>query len=530
MRRRKTLIKILLWTIGILAIFIVAGNIILKSVVEKKIRISLQQFQPYVQAGFSKAHVNLFAGAVQLDSLYVMYDPELRQQHVHTLNFSLASISGIHFFKLVTSKDFAAGALQLKNANITIDRYLLNKKDSLPTDMLKHIDIPFHKIFLSSIELNDVTVFQKHNNKTTKICDGDISLKDVQLPRIDTSFSKDSIHFKNLNCDLNKVHYQYAKYYAVQFRKFHISSSDSIVQIDSLKIVPLVNKYELGEKLGVQADHINASVNTIKVSGLDLHQFMQKKFIAQQITITKPVVYIFRDRRLARSKKNQPMPLEYLKQVPFDLNVQQFNLNDATVTSEEMPKDGNKTGYIKLEHVYIAMKPLLNHAGKTISSITSNVKASIMNAGTIHATINLSLLNGNSYIKGAIDELHLPAMNPSAENLGKFHIESGVLNKLNFEFTATDKKATGQIVGVYHDLVIDRLKLTKGELKKAKLPSFFLHKIIIPKNKDASLDVKHRTGKIDYDRDPTRFVTFYYLKALLDGIRDSFALGFVLPK
>ena len=94
---------------------------------------------------------------------------------------------------------------------------------------------------------------------------------------------------------------------------------------------------------------------------------------------------------------------------------------------------------------------------------------------------------------------------------------------------ASNTKETGQIVGVYHDLVIDRLKETKHGLKKAWLPGFALHHIIIPKNKDASLDVKKRTGKIEYDRDPTRIITFYYLKALLDGIRDSFALGFVLP-
>lgn len=67
-------------------------------------------------------------------------------------------------------------------------------------------------------------------------------------------------------------------------------------------------------------------------------------------------------------------------------------------------------------------------------------------------------------------------------------------------------------------------------MKTAKLPSFFLHHLIIRKNKDKSLNVKKRTGKIDYARDPTRLVTFYFLKSLLDGIRSSFTLGFLLPK
>jgi hypothetical protein len=91
---------------------------------------------------------------------------------------------------------------------------------------------------------------------------------------------------------------------------------------------------------------------------------------------------------------------------------------------------------------------------------------------------------------------HLAALNPSAENLGKFHIESGVLNRLDFNFSASDKKASGKIIGVYHDLVVDRLKETKdGKLKKASLPSFALKTFIIPKNKDISMPVEKRTGK-----------------------------------
>ena len=83
------------------------------------------------------------------------------------------------------------------------------------------------------------------------------------------------------------------------------------------------------------------------------------------------------------------------------------------------------------------------------------------------------------------------------------------------------------IVGEYHDLVIDKLK--DDGITVAKLPSFALRNIIIPKNKDKSLEVQKRTGKIDYDRDPTRLVTFYLLKALLSGIRASFDFGFLLP-
>jgi hypothetical protein len=160
----------------------------------------------------------------------------------------------------------------------------------------------------------------------------------------------------------------------------------------------------------------------------------------------------------------------------------------------------------------------------------TRVEGSIMNAGNIKATIRAPWSGNIYYIKGEITNLDLAKLNPSAENLGNFHIESGILDNLSFEFTATRKKAQGRIVGEYHNLRIDRLKEKNGEKAVAKIPTFFLKHLIIPKDKDRSLDISKRTGKIDYKRDPTRLVTFYFLKALLDGIRASFQLGFLLPK
>ena len=73
---KRTWIKLFI-AIGLLMLMVIIANSILKSVIEKKLRTSLQQFQPYIQAGFLKAHVDLFNASVKLDSLYILYNPEL---------------------------------------------------------------------------------------------------------------------------------------------------------------------------------------------------------------------------------------------------------------------------------------------------------------------------------------------------------------------------------------------------------------------------------------------------------------------
>ena len=141
--------------------------------------------------------------------------------------------------------------------------------------------------------------------------------------------------------------------------------------------------------------------------------------------------------------------------------------------------------------------------------------------------MKLPLRSGQYEVTGSIRNLDLVRLNSSAENLGKIHIKSGLLDSLGFQFSFDDKRSTGKIVGIYHQLIIQPLSKKK---KVQGLKSFMLRHLIIPLDKDRSLAEKKRTGKIDYKRDPTRKVSYYLLQSLLTGIKSSFSLGFLLPK
>jgi hypothetical protein len=82
----------------------------------------------------------------------------------------------------------------------------------------------------------------------------------------------------------------------------------------------------------------------------------------------------------------------------------------------------------------------------------------------------------------------------------------------------------------YRHLIIDKLKEVKNNSRKiAWLKSFALKTFIIPKNKDKTVPEAKRTGKIEYQRDPTHTLSYFLLHALLTGIKSSFSLGFLLP-
>jgi hypothetical protein len=190
------------------------------------------------------------------------------------------------------------------------------------------------------------------------------------------------------------------------------------------------------------------------------------------------------------------------------------------------------TGILKIEKIKLSLSPLINHPLPSDAAyITMNVEGSIMGSGTTHGVIMMPLQKNNPYyIEGAIERLELTRLNSSSENLGKIRIKSGFLDFLSFDFTMTEQRSTGKIIGAYHHLIIQQLKKHTEEKNVADFASFALRHAIIPLNKDASLPERKRTGKVDYQRDPTRMVSYYFLQSLLTGVKKSFTLGFLLPK
>ena len=264
-----------------------------------------------------------------------------------------------------------------------------------------------------------------------------------------------------------------------------------------------------------------------------IEKWLIGKLQAEKVTVNELRAYVFRDRRLPRLQTPVPLPVDYLEQLPVDIRVDSLDLVNGRVEYEEFPRSGfNKTGVLRIEQMNAIRYPLINHPRFSDSSfITMNLHGSIMGSGNSNCVAMMPLKKDSAYrLKGVIEKLELTKLNSSSENLGKIRIKSGFLDFLSFDFTMTGQRSTGKIIGAYHHLIIQPFKKQKDEKNVADFASFMLRHLVIPLNKDVSLPERKRTGLVDYQRDPTRMVSYYFLQSLLMGIQKSFALGFLLPK
>jgi hypothetical protein len=154
------------------------------------------------------------------------------------------------------------------------------------------------------------------------VLNGELSIYNVRLNDIDSSFSKDSIHFSNVLCELNDIKYQLAAYELLQIKKISINSSDSLLEINSLRITPQLGKTAFGQKAWTPGlIELKARLQISKLPASICRNSFQKKFLAEELIISNTQIHVFRDRRLPREMKVQPTALGYLKKIPIEVHI-----------------------------------------------------------------------------------------------------------------------------------------------------------------------------------------------------------------
>ena len=137
---------------------------------------------------------------------------------------------------------------------------------------------------------------------------------------------------------------------------------------------------------------------------------------------------------MERKLRNEMLPVAYMKHLPVDIRVKSLTIAPSFVECEEFPRYWIHTGVLKLMRMQMIISPFINHPRPgDPDHMDLNASGSVMGSGTASAYFKLPLNDENYYVKGRFENLSLPTLNSTAENLGVFSIRSGLLNFLNFE-------------------------------------------------------------------------------------------------
>lgn len=506
--------KILLYIAGSLVVLAVAGYLIANTVIRQKVDEALKGLPPSVTVRYGSLHTNIFTGSLELRDVTAGYMPSAA--HAHRVSIDRLAVSGISFLTWLTSRRMRVSEVLAEGVKVEIDGELLEKDSSL-----QQMKPPAVEMLINQVKLNGVEVVEMRKGKKVFSMEADLQLDSV------TRDTVGGMHFVAQRAEYSVPGMDET----VDLRQLEIDSKKQLLQADTVEIRPTLGREEIGRLKGHQVDVIRATLGGLEMTGIDVMGLLQHRLYANEIRLKSSRVHVFRDRRLPLEPGDKAMPAEALESLPMDLRVGRVVLGATRFEYEEFPKVGDSTGKLVIEDFHGTMEPLVNKPRQGDPAfITVTTQGSLMGSGIVKATTRMPLHKGASYeVEGAFHDLDVTRLNNPAEHLGQLHLESGMLNQLDFQFEMGDERATGKIVGEYHDLVVDKLKEKDGQLKKDKLKSFALKKLIIPRDKDKSLPIAKRTGKVENKRVRERYFSYYLLHSLLVGVKSSFSLGFLLP-
>ena len=153
-------IKKVLYVVGTVLLLLAAGYFIAGTLVRRKVDTALRQLPPSLRVSYSTIDVGILTGSVIIHGLVVKFAPgadsaglSSDSAHVHRLTIDRIAVSGIRFWKLVSSKTFGAGELLVEGCSADLDQELLEKDLPFPK-----VQLPFTAAYISRVEWKDVRV------------------------------------------------------------------------------------------------------------------------------------------------------------------------------------------------------------------------------------------------------------------------------------------------------------------------------------------------------------------------------------
>ena len=298
-------------------------------------------------------------------------------------------------------------------------------------------------------------------------------------------------------------------------------NTGSTLRIDSLQYHPLLSLDSALAHAQYQQDYTTIETGAVTITGINAAQYEKdSSFIADAVTISNPLLTIYRDKFPPNSpeKKDKPLPVDILKNINMPLAVNSVQIKNGTITYGEKNAKSRKEAILYLTRLDGRLENIKNHNIGINDSLSLILKGYLMNSAHMDIAVKESYTDPLSgfLINVRIGPTPLAIINPVTVPTSDVKV-SGTLDSLTLHAVGRNDMALGEMKMNYHDL---RIKLINNGVpyKSTFIQNTlsFLANTFLIKNKNTG-----STGLIFYERLATQSFPNYILKMILSGAATS---------
>lgn len=509
-------VKILVATIAFAVTVILAAPLIVNPILKKKILLTLHQKYPGYDITIDKVRWMLIPSRLTLTGISVASNANAENKRYLKGEIASVRFKGIKNMKALFRREYEIKEIVVSNSTIE-GRIPFHKKEKIP--LTSNINVQIDQIIFDQVNLS---LRDSSTAQTLIIKEGMLRLKALDIHKKDTL---GILHQFDLKVNL-LVSNSSDSLYTYQASGIVYSDSLKRLSVDSLTVNPNYKRYDFTARHAVETDRF-----AVKLSDLSLSHFLGNDFynsgnlVSSCLSVGHMDMEAFRDKRKPDSKDKKPVFQQYIYSYAGMLKIDSVIFNDGKITYIEHAEKANEPGRIHLTAFKAKIYNITNDTTyKTKdTSLTIIAEAMLMGKSKVNVRIKARLFDPvNTFsMRGSLAAMEVKDLTPMLEKNAFIYSNTAKIQKLNFNFTANDQKATGEMIMLYDGLNLDveaNHKKDKTTLKE-QIISLIANKSTWDSNPLPKEEA--RVGTIDYERDPTKFVFNYCIKSIESGVKST---------
>jgi hypothetical protein len=516
--KRKFIWRFLFGVLAFVLFSLFLSKVIVEPWIGQKIQTVINEHNNEYLLEIGKVHLSIWSSELELENIILKTKPELKgivdlHGEVGTIRFG-----GIQLWKAIFKKDIDIHTVTIFNSNI---------KGSIPfpekarPPQISTLNIKIDSLFFDRTNLK---IRNTANSEAISLKDGVLKLYDLQVDKLDTisaamiqHFDFDALEFFTVSPD---------SMYTYTATGINYSADLKTMAADSFSVKPNYSDNEFTARHKFQTNCFRAGFKNISVHNFLAEDFLKTRMlVSSYIEIGKMNLYVFRDKRKPFKHNIKPIFQEMISSYPGFLRIDSIGFITGNIVYREYSEKANEPGHIRFSEVNAKIYNLTNDTiFKTKEAFLKlNAQALLMGVGKLSVLLKSKIFDPqNTFsMNGTLSGMELKCLNPILEKSAFLHINSGKIDAMNFSFKADNTKALGNLTMLYHGLDIAIInKQTNGTTAiKEQLMSIIGNMILVNSNPSPGEAV--RTGTIDQERNPEKFLIGYSFRSILSGIKTS---------
>lgn len=529
----KILIPIVLITIIIL-IAILSSSWYLNRYVKPRLEDKLsEQTNGEYSLTIKSLSMNVLTQSVTFNDVHITpekSDPELASYKIFASRLYLHEIS---VFEILRGKDISVDIIELEEPSISVfqgDPMPVEKKDTTDFSIYALIKSFGESVSVNRFEVSnfDFKLFSGpdepdpslySNNNHFKIINLYIGKSTKDLPGL---FEADTVSFT-----MNRFSYTTSdSLYTFEVGKMEISYIDSLLWVDSVKVLPNYSKQRFAEIAGKQTDRFDIYAGNLLFRKIDLRRlFEHHSLISSVLDISDLSLTAFRDKNDERMYATPESVQHLILNAQVYLKIDTITVDRSFIAYEEIAPGKKTPGRITFNDINAIFTGITNDSTLIAAGRDLVFKAdcNLMDEGKVYATYVFPMNTDKMVFTcdGFITNMSLTALNKMVVPTVGVSIEEGHLDTLKFNFRAGETSSEGTMKFLYHDLKL-QVPDIKGENKKLKdqLMVFAANTFVL-KDSNPKGNNDPRIVEMQFERNKQRFMFHYTWKTILSGIKET---------